>query len=862
MPISLAVFRAAARRAGLLGLLWLALPVSRASAQAAIPPAADATPVTKRTVPATRTAASIRLDGELDEPEWATATIATGFTENRPAPGRSERHATEVRVLYDDAALYIGAVMHDATPDSVLHELTRRDNFGNADFFGIFLDPYRDGLNGYGFFLSAAGVQMDARYSNGGDNEGEDFSWNAVWESRAVRRGTDWVAELRIPYSAIRFAAVPEQMWGMNFMRQRKATNQAFFWNEIKPKVNGFVSQWGTLTGLENLRPPLRLALSPYVSGYVNHAGSPAIGTRATSTAFNGGMDVQVGLSEAFTLNSTLVPDFGQTQSDNVVLNLSPFEVRYNENRPFFLEGTELFNKGGFFYSRRVGAVPLGYYNVEGQLSAGERIKKNPGESRLLNATKISGRTRSKLGIGVFNALTRPMYATVESTADGGPADRRVLTQPLTNYNIVVLDQALAHNSYVSLVNTSVVRQGSTYDANLTGGLVRLANKTNSWAFSGRGAWTHREGRMFNSTQRIDDPDGYTAYGEYGKVSGTWTGNVYHSIESDHYNPNDLGLLFANNSRTTGLNLNYNHPDAFWKVNNFSGYAGSYYSRLFRPGQFQEVGLYAGGNTTFTKLFLTVGADVNLTPIAQRDYFEPRQEPLGRYWLAVPPSWMIGNFASSDYRKKLALDVRYSYRRFWQTPASRWEAEFSLSPRYRFNNQLTVRHNLNVELAHNREGFPGGFDDSPADAPYVGQVLMGRRQLRTVTNTTSGSYIFTDRMSLTLRVRHYYSAATYNGFFELLPAGERQPSDYVRNRAVTFNAVNVDAVFSWWFAPGSEMSLVWKDAIATIQRADQVRPVYFDNLGSTLNAPQNNSVSVKILYYLDYLTLRHRLTGA
>ncbi len=839
--------------------VWLLplLTAHTAFAQTAAPAVAAteaATPAPKRELAAQRITAAIKLDGALDEAAWATAAIATAFTETRPAPGHPERHPTEVRVLYDDVAIYFGAVMHDVSPDSIFRELAQRDDFANSDFFGVFLDPYTDHLNGYGFFVTPAGVQMDARYSNGGDNSGEDFSWNAVWESRAVRQGTDWIAEIRIPYSAIRFAAAAEQHWGINFMRQRKSTNQGFFWNQVKPKVNGFVNQWGTLTGLENLRPPLRLALSPYVSGYINHAGQPADGARATSTAINGGVDVQVGLSEAFTLNSTLVPDFGQVQSDNVVLNLSPFEVRYNENRPFFLEGTELFNKGDFFYSRRVGAVPLGYYGVEGRLREGERIRTNPGESRLINATKISGRTRSKLGIGVFNALTRPMYATI-GTPEGG--ERREATQPLTNYNIIVLDQALPRNSYVSLINTNVLRNGGTYDANLTGGLVRLADKKNAWAFTGKGSWTHRQGRAFGSESRIDNPNGYSAYGELGRISGTWTGNIYHEVISDKYDPNDLGLLFANNSRTFGANLNYNHPDKIWKLNNVYGYSGAYYSRLFRPDRFQELSFYAGANTTLTKAFLTVGLDIDVKPIVRRDYFEPRRDPLGPYWLPVPPSAFVGGFISTDYRKKLALDVSLGYRKFWDAPYRRWACDFSVGPRYRFNNQFTLRHNLDVQLRRNAEGFPGDLDDS-LDAAYKGQVLMGRRQLRTVINTTSGSYIFTNRMSLTLRLRHYYSAPTYRGFFELRENGERVESDYARNRDVTYNAFNVDAVFSWWFAPGSQMTLVWKDAIATTHQADKITPLYFSNLGNTLNAPQNNAVSVKVLYYLDYATLRRR----
>ena len=375
----------------------LRLSVSPAQAQAPAPAAApqstQAAP--KRQLLAVRINQPIKIDGLLDEALWAEALPATDFIQNRPKPGPHETHPTEVRVLYDDAAIYVGAVMHDVAADSIPRELTARDNFGNTDFIGIFLDTYHDQLNGYAFFVTTGGVQMDARYSPAG---GEDFNWNAVWESRTALRGTDWVAEMRIPYSAVRFSAADVQRWGLNFMRQRKRDNAAYFWNEVRPQVDGFVNQWGDLTGIQGVKPPLRLSLTPYVSAYVNHNPVSADGTRRTSTRFSGGADVKWGINESFTLDATLVPDFGQVQSDNQVLNLSPFEVQFNENRPFFTEGTELFNKGNLFYSRRVGATPVGFYDVAA--GAGETIVSNPSETRAAECHQGFGAHQPRPGCG------------------------------------------------------------------------------------------------------------------------------------------------------------------------------------------------------------------------------------------------------------------------------------------------------------------------------------------------------------------------------------------------------------------------------------------------------------------------------
>lgn len=856
---------------GLLFLLLLAAPGHAQKLAAGSKTAATdsaALPAPKRQFRATRITEAIKIDGDLDEAAWREAPVATRFIESRPTPGRPEKHATEVRLLYDDAALYIGAVMHDVSPDSILRELTQRDDLGNTDYFAVFLDTYHDKLNGYGFFLTPGGVQLDARYSPAG---GEDFNWNAVWMSQTKLQGNDWIAEIRIPYSAIRFSDAPEQMWGLNFVRQRQSTRQQFFWNEVKPQVDGFVNQWGELRGLRDIKPPLRLSLTPYVSSYYNHYPFNEQGKRNSSTSFNGGADVKWGINESFTLDATLVPDFGQVQSDNQVLNLSPFEVQYNENRAFFTEGTELFNKGGLFYSRRVGGQPLGFYDVDsqlrgrtpgpdGQIRKGEYVVANSGITPLLNATKISGRTKSGLGVGLFNALSNDVYATVQDSTTG--AQREVLTQPFSNYNIFVLDQSLKNNSYVSLINTNVTRRGSTYDANVTGGLFRFADKANKYAIDGQVNYSRRRGTVFGSEEQINNRDGYKYQLGVGKISGNFNWNLSHGIESATYDPNDLGILFSNNSIYQELYLGYNKYQPFWKLNNLRTNLGFVQNLLYKPTRYQALGFYSNVNTTLTSNFLSINFGVNGN-LAEHDYFEPRRRPLGEYYVRVPATLLVRGGISSDYRKKLALDLNLNTR--WHaddgTRTNRVGYDLSISPRYRVNNQLSFRYNFNWVLRQNEIGYAGGLNrDEPQDQPFfqndVADVLLGRRKRTTTTNTVSAGYTFTNRMSFTIRTRHYVSVARYRDFSRLNPDGQEQAVDYQRNRDNSFNAFNVDAVFSWWFAPGSQMTVVWKNANASSLAGDETLPQYFTNFNNTLNTPHNNSVSVKVLYYLDYLTLR------
>ena len=303
-----------------------------------------------------------KIDGVLDDEVWKNAKIATDFVELNPVAGRHEKNEerTEVKIAYDDNAVYIAARMYETSTSKVAHELTTRDNIGNDDFIGIIFDTYLDGINGSGFYVTAAGVQFDAKYGppdNNGNNE--DASWNAVYETKVKIDKQGWTAEFRIPYSALRFPKKDIQTWGINLLRKRQIEQKILFWNEIDPKKNGFINQEGQLLGIKNVNPPLRLAFYPYLATYVNHYPYNTPGLDNTTAQFSGGMDVKYGINQSFTLDVTLIPDFGQVQSDNKILNLTPFEVKYNENRQFFTEGTELFKKGNLFYSRRVGGQPI-----------------------------------------------------------------------------------------------------------------------------------------------------------------------------------------------------------------------------------------------------------------------------------------------------------------------------------------------------------------------------------------------------------------------------------------------------------------------------------------------------------------------
>ncbi|HEX6849626.1 MAG TPA: DUF5916 domain-containing protein, partial [Chitinophagaceae bacterium] len=439
-------------------------------------------------MPAVKTNQPLKIDGNLDDAAWREASVATDFIQNFPDAGQLSTVRTEVRILYDNGAVYVGAMLYD-DPQLIRKQLTARDQEQqtDVDYFSVFFDTYHDKQNGFQFLVTSANVQTDSRLSpnfTGDFGDYGDKTWDAVWESKTKILDNGWTVEMRIPYFSLRFPNKDVQDWGLQLMRFTRRNNERSCWNYFDPNVNGFLNQFGDFTGLKNIQPPLRLSFSPYLSGGVNI--SPTPNGNKTEWLKSGGMDVKYGINESFTLDATIIPDFGQVVSDNVVNNLTPYEIRFAENRPFFTEGTELFNKAGLFYSRRVGEMPQRFTAVQNiaQNNPSLEIVENPAVTNLYNAIKLSGRTKGKLGLGFFNAVGQEERAILRNTTTG--KDTSIVTEPLANYNIIVIDQALKNRSYVTFTNTNVIREYINRDANVSAIDFSFFDKENT--FNVRGA--------------------------------------------------------------------------------------------------------------------------------------------------------------------------------------------------------------------------------------------------------------------------------------------------------------------------------------------------------------------------------------
>ncbi len=790
---------------------------------------------TQQQYTALRTTAKIAVDAKMNEEVWTKAdSTQNEFITIRPIPALKSEHRTTVRMVYDDFALYFFVTCFDVK-DSISKVFTVRDDYNaNADIFSIFMDTYNDHQNGFYFGITSTGVQLDGKILSGDVND----QLNLVWESQVRISDNAWLAELKIPYSALRFSKQEVQSWNVNFGRQIARTREESSWVTVNPDFENFLVNSAPLKGISNINPPLRLSLIPYLSGYVNQE------EHGFGRSFFGGMDVKYGINEAFTLDVTLVPDFGQVIYDNQVLNTSPFEIQFNENRQFFTEGMELFNKSGIFYSRRIGVQApreVLITNLQNQ----EVLNGVQGMPQLYNASKFSGRTKKGLGIGIFNALSAPTVGTAFNTVTN--EFREFLAAPLTNYNTLVFDQNLKNNSSLTLTNTNVLREGIFYDANVTALNANLNTKDNKFFLNGRSAVSQKYAAIENEL-------GYNL----GLSAGKQRGNLIYSLnyfeEDDQYDPNDLGFNPVNNRRFVNAFIGYRYFKPWWKFVRMTTNVSLSYNRLYRPNVYTESNLDWSA-FAMTKHFDAYGVSAYTSFTEKYDYFEPRV--WGSYFV-IPRWYGAGGWISTNYQKPLAVDANFYYVGFAENPSWKY-LNYMFSPRIRASNRILVTLNWTLEDQRNERGYAVQFG-APVDT--VSGILFGERNRMNLTQYLEFNYTLNNRMNIALRTRHYWSVLSYSRFFTLAEDGSLAPNATLGLTAdgssaydLNYNAFTVDCAYRWVFKQGSELSLVWKSAIFT--SGNTLNTGYLRNMDDMFNAGlTNNSFSIKLLYWLDVAELK------
>ena len=788
-------------------------------------------------------ATDIKVDGLLNEPIWQQTEEVSGFTQITPDAGAPATKKTTVKVLYDDDAIYIGAHCY-GKPEVISKVFSQRDSYNsNTDYFSVMLDTYKDRLNGFVFSVSTLGVQYDAKIYGGSYNSKLDM----IWYGEVNHSDSGYTVEIKIPYSAIRFSPKEIQDWGINFTRYHTLNREESTWNPVNPDLDNVVAQAGTLVGLKNIEPPLRLFFSPYVSAYSDHYPIESDEFNDWTSSINGGMDIKYGINEAYTLDMTLIPDFGQVVTDNVVLNLTPFEVFFQENRPFFNEGTELFEKTGHFYSRRVGFTPVNRSMANSALRDNEVLITNPNTTQLINASKVSGRGDRGLGVGVFNGVGAAQVAIIEDTISGQV--REFETSPLTNYNVFVLDQNLRNNSSVTLTNTNVWRSGKTYDANVTALATQLNTKGNDYFVRANTALSqkyHSSGNEFGHSVSVGA----------GKQRGNFVFNANYLEQSDTYDPNDLGFLLVNNKRSVSSSIGYNIYKPFWKINRLWTRFQNNYERLYAPDAYIGTNYYGTIGITNRK-FHSADLYFSGTYTENYDYFEAREPG---YFFTRPMRSGGGGWVSSNYQKPLALDFGASA--YNQHIPNWWDFKYHFSPRFRIGNKMFLVYRFEEERNFNQRGFAIPFNAESGVQPEGYSPIFARRDVITTTNTIDFSYTMNNKSGLTFRLRHYWSRINSKEFFELQNDGTLNPFDFNETTNMNdepiyntnYNAFSIDLVYRWIFSPASEINIVWKNNIFTDN--SNALMAYQNNLRSTLSADQLNSFSIRIVYFVDYLDIK------
>ena len=781
-----------------------------------------------RRIEAAKTGNSIKIDGDINDPAWKEIIPVTDFITSTPVYGDKPQQTTFVKITYDNTAVYILAYMHTA-PANVRKQLTARDDLDlqDVDVFSVGLDTYNDKQNGFLFQVTAAGVQGDARIS-----AVVDKTWDAVWESKVSMKNDGWVAEIKIPFSAIRFSKTPFQTWGVQFTSFSRKTNETSTWSPDDPAINGTINKWGEWNGLQNILPPLRLSFLPYLSGGIRV--SPVGTSKITEYLKSGGMDVKYGINESFTLDATLIPDFAQVQSDNIVLNLSPFDIKFTDYRPFFTEGTELFNKAGIFYSRRIGNTPSGSYGVLqlATVAPNYTIIKNPGITRLYNATKFSGRTKHNLGIGILNSLTVPMYAKIRD--DSKDSTLRILTEPLTNYNIIVLDQALKNRSSITFTNTNVLRKSNSRNANVAALDISLYDKKNLHQFFIDGLYSD----IWGTQGRYD---GYKSDIRFRRVSGKFQYNINAAVISDTYDPNDLGFLRNNNQFNFGTTLSYVifKPTTHFLNQRYDiGFINLY---LYNPFKWQN---FVTNSRAFflLKNFWDITATFQMQPYWSNDFFELRTQ--GKF-LKRAPVYYLDLTGSTDSRKKLFVNYDFG---FSESPLPK-DPYYSgiLGFRYRFSDKFQMNTELHAEIDNGNWGY--AYRDIS-----TGQPVVGTRKIRTNYSILGATYNFNPLMNLTVRMRHYWSRVNYSNFYDIMNNGYWTDRAYEGGHDQNFNTFNFDMFYTWNFLLGSRIILSWKNALgADVDIDGMVNRTYAKNFTTVFHNPHSNELTLKIIYYVDYL---------
>ena len=844
-----------------------------------------------------------RIDGRLDDAIWALVEPVSGFRQMMPHDGDPATERTEVRLAYDDEAVYVAARMFDSEPARIAAKLGRRDNVDQSDMFEVDFDSYHDHRTSFQFYVNPLGVKMDVLAAN--DLGNGDVGWDPVWDVATQRDSLGWTAEFRIPLSQLRFPNAPTQVWGVNFFRLVERTNEMSMWSYFAQTDRGYASFFGHALGIANLPQPRRLEVLPYAAGVEERtaAGSPDNpfndGSREVGRV---GLDLNYGLTSNLTLNATVNPDFGQVEADPALINLTAYESYFDERRPFFVEGASIFRfgQGGsiriggsdFFYSRRIGRAPQGAADQRsGFVDA-------PTNSTIIGATKLSGRTSGGWTIGLLDAVTAREFATVDSAG----VRFRDEVEPATNYALVRGQREFRRGgSTLGFIGTAVNR--SIGDARLSflrseayAGGVDFAHRfgSNRYTLWGSAGLSYIGGdtlaiqrAQLSSARYFQRPDAdYVDYDPARTSLAGWTGTLGLS--------RDVGLMIYGVT-TTAVSPGFEVNDVGYQTNADRAQAAFFAIRrwtrpgsLFRNAMLQVIGVGGvnfGGDRISSQLQFYAGgtflnfwsAYVNLTYAAR--VVNPsltRGGPAG----ISPGAGTASLSLSTDPRKPVRISGGGSYTRndldgHWTDVYS----ELTVRP----SNTVSVSVSPSYSVSLTPQQYLAGRTDATAAATFGRRYLFAEISQRSLDLTTRLDVTLTTNLSLQLYTQPFVATGDYSRFkefaaprtsdyivygetpgssltpvtnpdgsvaaYDLDPDGAGpRPVVRVGNPDFSSRSLRGNAVLRWEYRPGSTLFLVWTNSCS----AYGSQPVFdaANDLRHLCQGRADNVFAVKFNYWL------------
>ena len=851
-------------------------------------------------ISALRATAAIAVDGRLDEADWQRASPARDFRQRDPDEGKAATEQTEVRFLYDDAALYVGARMFDSDPSKIARRLTRRDGDtdGIADFIIVGLDPLHDRLTGVKFLVTAAGSLGDGVLFNDSDS---DDTWDAVWEAAVSIDDKGWCAEMRIPLSQLRFSPSDRQVWGLHVVRMVQRKNEESWWAFIPKKVDAIVSRAGDLDGLDGIKSRRDLELLPYMTARAESLGSADPGdpfSAGGQGAAAAGLDLKWRATSNLTVDATVNPDFGQVEVDPAVVNLTAFETFFEEKRPFFIEGSQAFNRFGMngasnrmgfnranptiFYSRRIGRTPQG--------AAPAEFVDRPSATTILGAAKLTGKTSRGWTVNFIDAVTGREFA---DTATHGVTGRTQV-EPLTNYLAARVRRDVGQRAGFGMLTTAVNRslEDTGLETQLPGsavvvgadGHLFLTSKRDyvvTGSFSGSqvagsnaamAVLQRSSARYFqrpDATHLAFDPSatdlsGWNLQTDFNKNNGSIRPNASFWAVSPGFEVNDLGYGTTADRRGGHAALLWlkQTPDRFgrsrhllvskWNTWNFAGDA---------VGD----GLYSSFSATMKNYW-----SFDLTAHAGRWVYSDRLTRGGP--IMKSPAFRSFSFElGGDDRKPVEWSIENSYE---SHDDGGWAGASQLSLKFKPLPTLTVSIGPEYTRQRSSAQYVRTVTDPAAVATYGKRYVFAEIDQTELVMDTRVNLIVSPTMSIQAYIQPLLSVGRYSGFKE---AAQPRTYDFVRygvdggtiifdqgagayvvrpatgsgffipNPDFNFTSIRVNAVFRWEFKPGSTLYAAW-----TQQREDETtdgRFAFNQDISRMLRAPGDNVFMLKMSYW-------------